>query len=93
MYLHIGNGVSIKTDDIIGIFDLDTATVSQSTKKYISKRQKEGKVEYTDFDLPRSFIILSKKKQEKVKLSRISTVGLIQRIEGERDSYSDKENY
>ena len=37
MYLHIGNGVSIKTDDIIGIFDLDTATVSQSTKKYISK--------------------------------------------------------
>ena len=35
MYLHIGNGVSIKTDDIIGIFDLDTATVSQNTKIYI----------------------------------------------------------
>ena len=93
MYLHIGNGVSIKTDDIIGIFDLDTATVSQHTKKYISEKQKEGKVEYTDFDLPRSFIILSKKNEEKVKLSRISTLGLIQRIEGEIDSYSDKESY
>ena len=92
MYLHIGNGENIRTDDIIGIFDLDTATVSQNTKKYIAKRQKEGKVEYTDFDLPRSFIILSEKNKEKVKLSRISTIGLIQRIEGEIDSYNETEN-
>ena len=40
MYLHIGNGESIKTDDVIGIFDLDTATVSKVTKKYISKKEK-----------------------------------------------------
>ena len=87
MYLHIGNGESIKIDDIIGIFDLDTATVSKITKKYVSKKQKEGKVEYTDFDLPRSFIILKDKKEEKVKLSRISSSGLIQRIES--DHYTD----
>ena len=83
MYLHIGNGVSIKKDDIIGIFDLDTATVSKTTKKFINENEKKGMVEYTDFDLPRSFIVCKEKKNYKVRLSRISTVGLIQRSDGE----------
>ena len=83
MYLHIGNGESIKTENVIGIFDLDTATVSKTTKKYIAVKEKEGKVEYTDFDLPRAFILCEDKKGEKIKLSRISSVGLRQRIEAE----------
>ena len=83
MYLHIGNGECIKIEDIIGIFDLDTATVSKITKKYISKKEKEKIVEYTDFDLPRSFIVVRDKDGEKVKLSRISSSGLRQRIETE----------
>lgn len=81
MYLHIGNGESIRTEDIIGIFDLDTATISKTTKKYISKKEKEGKVEYLDYDLPRAFILCKKGNEEKIKLSRISTTGLKQRIE------------
>ena len=81
MYLHIGNGESIRTEDIIGIVDLDTATVSKTTKKYISKKEKEGKVEYLDYDLPRAFIICKKGNDERIKLSRISTTGLRQRIE------------
>ena len=87
MYLHIGNGKSIKSNDIIGIFDLDTATVSKLTKKYISKKQKDGKIEYTDTDLPRSFIVLCCNKKEEVKLSRISTSGLKIRIENGMKDY------
>lgn len=88
MYLHIGNGESIKTKDIIGIFDLDTSTVSKITKKYISSKEKEGRVEYTDSDLPRAFIICGKDfKNEKVKLSRISSHGLVQRIRAEMKGY------
>ena len=87
MYLHIGNGESIKTEEIIGIFDLDTATVSKITKKYISVKEKEGRVEYTDYDLPRAFIICGEKKKEKVKLSRISSSGLVQRIRAEMKGY------
>ena len=83
MYLHIGNGVSIKKENIIGIFDLDTATVSKVTKRYINENEKKGMVEYTDFDLPRSFIVCNEKKKYKIKLSRISTIGLIQRSDGE----------
>ena len=87
MYLHIGNGECIKIEDIVGIFDLDTATVSKITKKYISEKEKEKLVEYTDFDLPRSFIVVRDKDGERVKLSRISSSGLRQRIEA--DNYAD----
>ena len=83
MYLHIGNGVSVKEKDIIGIFDLDTATVSKVTKKFVNLKSKEGNLEYTDSDLPRSFVFCSEKGKYKVKLSRISSIGLKQRIDGE----------
>ena len=72
------------------IFDLDASTVSKITKKFINKRQKKGKVYYTDTDLPRAFILCEKNKDEKIRLSRISTVGLKQRIEN--NIYSDENN-
>ena len=82
MYLHIGNGISVKDKDIIGIFDLDTSTVSKITKKFVNAKSKEGNLEYTDDDLPRSFIFCYENKKYKVKLSRISSIGLKQRIDG-----------
>jgi hypothetical protein len=81
MYLHIGNGKSVKRKDIIGIFDLDTATVSKITKNFINKSQKEGKVSYFDSDLPRAFLLLDENKETRVRLSRISTTGLKQRLD------------
>lgn len=81
MYLHVGKGKTVKEKEIIGIFDLDTATVSSVTKKFINKKEKDGKLEYFDTELPRSFI-LCKGKEERVILSRISTVGLKDRAEG-----------
>ena len=90
MYIHIGNGRSVRDKDIIGIFDLDTATVSQITKKFISKKQKSSDVEYTDDDLPRAFLIVEEKGRYKVKLSRISTAGLKGRSDSELDSYPER---
>lgn len=82
MYLHIGNGRSLRKRDIIGIFDLDTATVSGITKRFINSNQQKGRVEYNDSDLPRSFILADEDGGYKVRLSRISTVGLKARAEG-----------
>ena len=83
MYLHIGNGVSVNEKDIIVIFDLDTSTVSKTTKKFLNEKSKNGNLEYTDSDLPRSFVFCSEEGKYKVKLSRISSIGLRQRIDGE----------
>ena len=86
MYLHIGNKTSVKKREIVGIFDLDTATVSSITKKFINQNERDGRVEYTDSDLPRSFLLIENGGECSVKLSRISTVGLKARAEGKLDS-------
>lgn len=80
MFLHIGNGKSIRKNRIIGIFDLDTATVSPVSKNYINKMQRLGRIEYDDTDLPRSFVVYLEGDGQRVLLSRISTSGLKIRV-------------
>ena len=80
MFLHIGNRQSVRKKDIIGIFDLDTATMTKTGKDFISKNEKRGLVEYSDYDLPRSFVVLIENDECKIKLSRISSKGLLARV-------------
>ena len=80
MYLHIGNKKSVKKKDIIGIFDLDTSTVTKTGKDFINNAEKAGVVEYGDDDLPRSFVLVNEDGKNKVKLSRISSQGLYARV-------------
>ena len=89
MFLHIGNGKSVRKKDVIGIFDLDTATITKTGKDFINRMQKNGKVEYDDDDLPRSFVLIDENKKYKVNLSRISSRGLAVRA---TESGYDKEN-
>lgn len=58
MYLHIGENKVVRKKDIMAIFDMDSATVSSVTKKYLSNAQKEGRVKALGFDLPRTFIVM-----------------------------------
>ena len=91
MYLHIGNGITVLKKSIIGIFDLDSSTVSAVTKRYINKNEKEGNIIYGDSDLPRTFVLheegSGEEKKYKIKLSRISSQGLKIRAEG--DDYNE----
>jgi hypothetical protein len=89
MFLHIGNGKSVRKKDVIGIFDLDTATITKTGKDFINRMQKNGRVEYDDDDLPRSFLLIDENKKYKVNLSRISSKGLATRA---TESGYDKEN-
>lgn len=92
MYLHIGNGINIRKKKVIGIFDLDSSTISSVTKRYINKNEKEGNILYGDSDLPRTFILHEEgegeNKKYKIKLSRISSQGLKIRAEGDEE-YSE----
>ena len=80
MYLHIGGGVTVKKKDLIGIFDLDSATVSKVTRKYISHNQKKGNIKYEESDIPRAFVLYEDRDGYKIRLSRISPTGLNKRF-------------
>ena len=55
--LSLGSGVSVPTEEILGIFDMDTATVSPVTKKFLNKAQRRGEVSIAGDELPKSFVV------------------------------------
>ena len=82
MYLHIGNGENIRTDDIIGIFDLDTATVSKRTRDFLSKNEKMENIINVSYEIPLSFIVCrDKEKNTKIYFSPVSSTTLNKRAE------------
>lgn len=89
MYLHLGMDKVITFDDIIGIFDLDTTTVSKNTRNYLAKAEKDGIVENVCYDLPKSFIVCRNKKgEDRVYIAQISSSTLLKRT-GYVDSISN----
>lgn len=79
MYLHVGKEIILKSKDIIGIFDLDTATVSKRTRDYLNKAEKAGEVVNVTTELPKSFIVCREKKGKKIYISQISSSTLEKR--------------
>lgn len=59
MRLSLGAGVTVPTEDILGIFDMDTATVSPVTKKFLNTAQKNGCVSVVGEELPKSFVVVA----------------------------------
>lgn len=83
MFLHLGQDTIITTDEIIGIFDLDTSTVMKSTRDFLSMMTKAKKVVNVSYELPKSFVLTydEKTKEKKMYISPISSMTLLKRIE------------
>lgn len=56
MFLYLGEGKYKRLSSLIGIFDMDSATVCVATRRFLSHCEKEGRVE-SDGELPKSFIL------------------------------------
>ncbi len=81
MYIHLGQDTVVRKSDIIGIFDLDTATVSKRTRDYLAKAEKAGRVVNVSTELPKSFIVCQKEDKQIIYISQISTATLLKRSE------------
>lgn len=83
MFVHLGQETVVNDNDIIGIFDLDNATVSARTRKYLEKAEKNGEVVNVSFELPKSFIVCARQgtNENKVYVSQISSATLLKRSE------------
>lgn len=81
MYIHLGQETVVKEDEIIGIFDLDSTTVSKHTRKFLELAEKGGKVVNVSYELPKSFTLCGKKnsKNSTVYISQISSSTLLKR--------------
>ncbi len=81
MFLHVGSNTVIRKKDIIGIFDIDSQNTPETTKKFLRKKEKEGKSELAGYDLPKSFVLTGNKKENKVIFTHLSSKTLEGRAE------------
>ncbi len=80
MYLHLGAGAVVRTDSIVGVFDLDNTSQSHLTRKYLANAEKNGQVVNVAEDIPKSFVVCRDRDETTVYLSQMSPQTLYKRL-------------
>ena len=80
MYLHLGSDVVVLKSSVIGIFDLDTSTVSKHTRDYLARAERGGRVVTVSYELPRSFVAAFEDGRLTVYISQLSSQTLLKRF-------------
>ncbi len=80
MYLHLGQSFVIASKDIIGIFDLDTASYELRTREFLERAERAGRVITVSTELPKSFVLCARRGQEPlVYISALTAQTLLKR--------------
>lgn len=60
--VYLGGEFLVRDNDVIGIFDMDSATVSKKTRDFLENAEKMGNVVYSNlYEFPRSFVLTKDK--------------------------------
>ena len=79
MYLHLGESTIVPLGDVVGVFDLETATISKNTRDYLRAAENAGDVVNVTMEMPKSFIVCRDQRRSSgraVYISQISTATL-----------------
>lgn len=79
MYLHLGGGFVVRTEDIVAVFDMDNATWSRITRDALTLAEKRGEVINASDDLPRSFVVTEDAGVRRIYLSQLSSAAIARR--------------
>lgn len=80
MHINIGANKLVRKKEIVGIFDLDTASHEKDTKDFLKECEKKKILEMCGSDLPKAFVLTAenkkKQKKSKVYLTTLSAASL-----------------
>ncbi|MBC8610891.1 Uncharacterised protein [uncultured Ruminococcus sp.] len=79
MYLHLGNDTVVQMKHVIGIFDIENASLSKHTKQFLSRSTKNDEVFNVSYEMPKSFIVCQEEERSTVYVSQISPQTLLKR--------------
>ena len=89
MYLYLGQSTVIRSDTVVGIFDLDRSTISKATRDFLAASTARGEVVNVSLELPKTFVVaVDETGKRTVYISQISTATLLKRA-GFIDSISN----
>ena len=78
MYIYLGNDAVTDSGDIVGVFDLDNASWSIHTRRFLSAAEKNGRLTLAAEDIPRSFVVAA---DDTVILTQPNTSVLVRRLQ------------
>lgn len=90
--MHLGQDVVVLSADIVGVFDIENATVRRTTRDFLSAAQRAGKVREVSGELPKAFIVCAgrgREREETVYLSQISS-GTLRKRAGSFQAWSEE---
>lgn len=61
MFLFLGGSVTVNSDDIVGVFNLEDCSVSRTTVDFLGECQRSGKIVNVSEDMPKSFVVCTDK--------------------------------
>lgn len=70
--LHLGKNETVPDKEIIGIFDIEKATMSEDTKRFLSKMQREYKAVNLASDLPAAFVVTDGEFTDRIYITSLS---------------------
>ena len=82
-YLQLEKGESIEKSEIIGIFDIESASMAQGTKELFKRKEDEHGVISLSNDLPRSFLVVDGEYADSIYITGISTESIKKRLDNE----------
>lgn len=82
MYIHLGQGTVVPSREIVGIFDIESTTISKHTRSFLEKAEKNGEVVTVSYELPKAFAVCSgKERKQKVYITQLASSTLLKRSE------------
>ena len=83
MYLHLGQDTVVRSKEVVGIFDLENASLSKFTRDFLAENTKADAVINVSMEMPKSFVLCQDEQNKKstVYISQISSRTLLKRAE------------
>lgn len=60
MFLHLSGSCVLEKTDVIGVFDMDTATMSPDTRHFLREMERTKRLRSVAKDIPKSFVLTEK---------------------------------
>lgn len=80
MRLYLCDECGIEADSVVGIFDMDTATVAPASREFLKSGERTDRIVLTTNEIPVSFIVTANGDQEKIYFTRNAPKVLARRL-------------
>ena len=84
MFLHIGNDVVVRREDIIAVFDMDNTTIAKSSRDFLTNAQKNKDVIDICEDLPKSYVVTNCDGKTRVYISSVASQTIYKRSQSNK---------